>query len=386
MDFKYSKLIKNEAEPKAEMLLFGAIGEKIDGDAFASELNFIYNNLKINNIDVLINTVGGNVFQGYSIASVIDLINYKGGNVRTINVGIAYSMGGIILAVGKTRITKDYGNAMIHDPSFGGKTEGLTEQQKQVLEKNKESLITILSNNLQMDCDKVRSLMEKETYLSSKEMKKIGLVDEIETTGKSIDNSLSNIEKMAACADLFNNKQSIKTVKKMNLNSILKLNPEASEHAQVEAVNDLIAKASKVKTLSDQLDVEKAKTVTLENRVKELEKEQTRSKAESLVDKAIEEAKLDKEARELWIVDAMEDYERTEKKISLLSAKPASINAQLDDAGEGKVTDQETKLAEEYGKILEDNPSALDDMDGAKLEAMQKAYDKLNTVQTEKIS
>jgi len=385
MDFKYSKVLKNEAEPKAEMLLFGAIGDKIDGDAFASELNFIYSALGIKNIDVLINTVGGNVFQGYSIASVIDLINYKGGNVNTINVGIAYSMGGIILAVGKKRITKDYGNAMMHDPSFSGRTTNLSDKEKNLLQKNKESLVTILSNNLGLEEDKIKDLMEKETYLSSKEMLELGLVDEIETTGRKIDNTLNNYEKMAACAELFNNK-TVKTIKKMDLNSVLKLNPEASEQAQIQAVNDLLGKASKVKTLTDELSVEKAKTNKLESRVKELEKEQTRSKAETLVDKAIEEAKIDKDSRELWIEDAMENYERTEKKITLLNAKPTSINSQLTDGDDKKVTDAETKLAEEYGKILEEDPSSLDNMDGAKLEAMQKAYEKLNTVQIDKIS
>lgn len=371
MDFKYSKVLQNEATPKVEMLFFGEIGgESLNGDQFATELKFIYDVLGIHNIDIYINTVGGSVFQGYSVLAVMDMLIRKGANINTHDAGIAYSMGGVLLAAGKKRTAFDYSTGMIHDPLFSGVGEDeLSDTEKELLNKIKDSIQIILSNNTGLSKKTILAMMKKETFMNAKEMESQKMIDEkgIIETGRSIKNNLGNLERMAACADLYNEK----SIKKMNrLNNALKLNSEASEEAQVVAVTELIGKAEKLKTVTNELELEKAKTLNLENKVKKLESEQNRVKAETLIDKAIDEARISKDSREMWIEDAMQDFERTEKKIKLLNAKPAKINDQL-------TSEDDIKLAKEYGELIDKNPALLDTIDPVKLKAMEAAFDKI---------
>ena len=75
MDFKY---IKNISENEATILLYNQIGDSVDengmyvsgisGSAFAYEMQYLQDKCK--KINVRINSIGGNVLDGYSIVSV----------------------------------------------------------------------------------------------------------------------------------------------------------------------------------------------------------------------------------------------------------------------------------------------------------------------------
>ena len=76
MDFKY---IKNIVEEEATILLYDQIGDSVDengmyksgisGSSFAYEMQYLQDKCK--KINVRINSIGGNVLDGYSIVSAI---------------------------------------------------------------------------------------------------------------------------------------------------------------------------------------------------------------------------------------------------------------------------------------------------------------------------
>jgi len=206
MDLKYCKILKNQKTKKATFFLFGVIGQDVNGDIFASELRFVAESQGIKDVTILINTPGGNVFQGFSIIGAFDFLRSQGVKFTLKNVGIAYSMGGVLLSSGDDRISVNYGTVMIHDPKFSDESKNKrSDSEKELIEKMADSLSTLISNGSGKKKKEIRDLMSQEKTFSSQESLEFGLIDSIEETGKTIDQSLDNNLKMVACADIYNN-------------------------------------------------------------------------------------------------------------------------------------------------------------------------------------
>jgi ATP-dependent Clp protease protease subunit len=371
MEFKYSKIITNESQQKtANMLLFGKIGEDVSGNLFSHEMKSLADS-GIKNINILINSPGGSVQEGYSIVATMNLLQENGININIKNVGIAYSMAGIILACGRKKKRKmyDYATNMMHDPKF--KQDAiLSDSERDMLLKIKDSLAIMLSNNTNKSKEEIISLMENETYLNSDDSRKLEFVDEVEMTGKKVNLPQSAIERMAACADLYNNK-SINKIKMSELNGLLNLNPEASEGSRMEAVKLLQNKANKVTELENSLTVVNNKIKLLEAENENLKKEKNRVTAESLVNDAIVAGKINKESKDKWIENAVKDFENTKSLIDSLIVIPTSINAQLDKSS----TDVKAK-AEKFAKML-NTPSEIDSLTNEEMKDLEDSYNKV---------
>ena len=107
MDLRYTKIVGREKR-KAEMLLYGIIGEKIDGDYFAQELNWL--GREYDEITIRINSFGGDFNQGLSIVSEI---RASKAFIITVVEGVAASMAGVIALAGDERRMNDYARIML---------------------------------------------------------------------------------------------------------------------------------------------------------------------------------------------------------------------------------------------------------------------------------
>ena len=388
MEFKYTKnLVNEESEKRAEMLIFGAIGpdengsyyNRVNGNYFADELKYVALNLGISDITLLINSVGGNVFEGYSILAIIQLLKEKGINVKTKNVGIAYSMAGIIAGCGTKGKRKiyDYATSMIHSPGLASKEEA-DEDMKDGIAKIKNSLVTILVNNTGLEKDKVLEMMSKDTFLTAKETLAAGMADVVEKTNNQIENKLTPLEKMAACAKVFNKddqddeKIINKNLERMkNINAILSLNAEASEDAQVTAIKELKAQATLATELQAKLKTADNKVSALTTENAALKLENGKAIAETMVNKAVEEGKISAEAKETWLNKAAEDFEGTKTLLDSLQVVPGSINNELKPDPKG-----EKALADKYQKMLVENSSELDGLTNDEEAKLVNAWEK----------
>lgn len=130
-------------------------------------------------IQLYINSPGGSVTAGMAI---YDTMNYVKCDVSTICIGLAASMGAFLLSSGAKgkRLALPNAEVMIHQPSGGAKGQA-TEIQivAENILKTKKKLNEILAANTGQTVEKIAEDTERDNFMSAKEAKEYGLIDEI---------------------------------------------------------------------------------------------------------------------------------------------------------------------------------------------------------------
>lgn len=136
-------------------------------------------------IHLYINSPGGSVTAGLAI---IDTMNFIKSDVSTICVGIAASMGALILSAGQKgkRFTLPNSEVMIHQVMGGaeGQASDIALSAKHIL-RSKDTLNKILAKNTGKKFEEVEKDSDRDYWMTSDEAKKYGIVDEIISKPKS---------------------------------------------------------------------------------------------------------------------------------------------------------------------------------------------------------
>lgn len=132
-------------------------------------------------INFYINSPGGVVTSGMVIYDVMRMIKSP---VSTICMGLAASMGSILLSAGEKgkRYVFPHGEVMIHQPSLGGYFQGVSadlEIHAKQIQKTKELGARILSENCGQPYEKVLRDLERDYWMDAPEALKYGIVDKI---------------------------------------------------------------------------------------------------------------------------------------------------------------------------------------------------------------
>jgi len=132
-------------------------------------------------INFYINSPGGVVTSGMVIYDVMRMIKSP---VSTICMGLAASMGSILLSAGEKgkRYVFPHGEVMIHQPSLGGYFQGVSadlEIHAKQIQKTKELGARILSENCGQPYEKVLRDLERDYWMDAEEALKYGIVDKI---------------------------------------------------------------------------------------------------------------------------------------------------------------------------------------------------------------
>ena len=130
-------------------------------------------------INLYLNTPGGEVISGLAIYDTMQLIK---SDVATTCAGMAASMGSILLcggAQGKRNILP-HSKVMIHQPLGGvsGQASDILIEAKEI-EKCREELYRILSNNCNQPYDKVFADADRNYWMTADEALAYGMVDNI---------------------------------------------------------------------------------------------------------------------------------------------------------------------------------------------------------------
>ena len=132
-------------------------------------------------ISFYINSPGGSVTAGMAI---YDTMQYIKCDVNTICVGMAASMGAFLLSAGTKgkRYALPNSEIMIHQPLGGaqGQASDIKIQAEHIL-RTKHRLNSILALNSGKPIEQVERDTDRDNYLSAKEAKEYGLIDEILT-------------------------------------------------------------------------------------------------------------------------------------------------------------------------------------------------------------
>jgi ATP-dependent Clp protease protease subunit len=132
-------------------------------------------------INFYINSPGGVVTSGMVIYDTMRMIKSP---VSTICMGLAASMGSILLSAGEKgkRFVFPHGEVMIHQPSLGGYFQGVSadlEIHAKQIQKTKLLGAQILSDNCGQPFDKVLRDLERDYWMNAKEALEYGIVDKI---------------------------------------------------------------------------------------------------------------------------------------------------------------------------------------------------------------
>ena len=130
-------------------------------------------------ISLYINSPGGSVYAGLAI---YDTMNFIKPDVQTICVGIAMSMGALLLAGGAKgkRMALPNAKILIHQVSSGfqGQATDIEIHAREVIELRRR-LDEIIAHHSGKDVEKVRSDTERDYFMSSDEAKEYGIIDRV---------------------------------------------------------------------------------------------------------------------------------------------------------------------------------------------------------------
>jgi ATP-dependent Clp protease protease subunit len=170
----YSRLLKERI-----IFLGSAIYDEI-ASLIVAQLIFLESEDPDKDIMMYINSPGGSVTAGLGI---YDTMQYISPQVSTICVGMAASMGQLLLtggAAGK-RIALPHSKILMHQPWTGG-LQGQTSDiiiHAREMEKTRRTLFEIISKHSGQPIDKIEKDADRDNYMTPEEAKKYGLIDNI---------------------------------------------------------------------------------------------------------------------------------------------------------------------------------------------------------------
>lgn len=132
-------------------------------------------------IKFYISSPGGSVTSGMVVYDTMKLISSP---VSTICMGLAASMGSILLSAGEKgkRYIFPHGEVMIHQPSLGGHIQGVSADMEihaeQIL-RTKEMGARILAENTGQTIERIRKDFERDYWMEADKAIEYGIVDKI---------------------------------------------------------------------------------------------------------------------------------------------------------------------------------------------------------------
>ena len=135
-------------------------------------------------ISLYINSPGGSITDGMAI---VDTINYIKCPVSTICVGMAASMGAVLLAAGEKgrRFATPNAEVLIHQPLIGGQGGGLSGQTTEIkihadhMVRTREKLNKLLSDRTGQSLETIERDTERDNYMTAQQALEYGLIDGI---------------------------------------------------------------------------------------------------------------------------------------------------------------------------------------------------------------
>ncbi|MFC6801792.1 ATP-dependent Clp protease proteolytic subunit [Deinococcus caeni] len=169
----YSRLLKDR------IIFVGTPIESQMANTIVAQLLLLDSQNPEQEIQMYINCPGGEVYAGLAI---YDTMRYIKAPVSTICVGIAMSMGSVLLMAGDKgkRMALPNSRIMIHQGSAGfrGNTPDLEVQAREVLHL-RDRLVSIYHEHTSIPHDKLLRDMERDYFMSPEEAMGYGLIDSV---------------------------------------------------------------------------------------------------------------------------------------------------------------------------------------------------------------
>jgi ATP-dependent protease ClpP protease subunit len=351
---------------KATIDFFGPVDmENIDLEGFAKELNKVQGQ----ELEILINSPGGDIFDGVAIA---DLIQRREAHTTTTAIGLAASIATVVLMAGDTVQMSESSTIMIHDAwTFEAGDSETLKKTADTLDKMSEIIANIYTNQIEKagkllkdrDTTKkmIRKLMKNETWLDANEALEIGLIDKIVKPIKDIEfifgaeGMSDNGEKMSFQNSLSNYKNvPTKIFNKYNSN---KMQDKTSIWSALKGffVSEIKEEAKAIEAQANQTKTENK--MTIEEMKKELLKQgfEVQEKAEFVEPVFKETTETETETTEAENVTAeSSEVDEMRAKLNAILKEQTTLKAELKAAkfkAVSKPSDSVKEDTENNGKI-----------------------------------
>jgi ATP-dependent Clp protease protease subunit len=161
------------------IIFLGAAVEANIANIVQAQLLFLQSTDAKKDIQMYINSPGGEVYAGFGIYDTMQLISP---DVATICTGMALSFGAILLcggAAGK-RAALSHSRVMLHQPLGGvqGQASDIEITALQVLKVKKE-LYDIISKHSGQEYQRVHDVCDRDYWMIAREAKEFGIIDEV---------------------------------------------------------------------------------------------------------------------------------------------------------------------------------------------------------------
>jgi ATP-dependent Clp protease protease subunit len=172
----YSRLLKER------ILFLGGPIEDYTANLMVAQLLFLAAEDPKKDIQLYINSPGGSVSAGLAI---LDTMNFIKCDVSTVCVGVAASMGSVILSAGTKgkRFALPNSEVMIHQPWGGvqGQAADIEITARHILA-TRDRLNKILAKNTGKDLAQVEKDVDRDFFMTAEEAKKYGIIDQVYKT------------------------------------------------------------------------------------------------------------------------------------------------------------------------------------------------------------
>jgi len=171
----YSRLLKDRI-----IFLGGHLDDNV-ANVIVAQLLFLESDDPDKDINLYINSPGGQVSSGLAI---YDTMQYIKPDVSTLALGLAASMGALLLTAGtaEKRFALPHSRLLIHQPlgGFQGQATDVDIQARE-MNKTKRQLNEILAKHTGQPVDKIETDTDRDYFMGGEEAVEYGLIDRVIT-------------------------------------------------------------------------------------------------------------------------------------------------------------------------------------------------------------
>lgn len=309
-----NKFIVAKENRVGKMRLFSEIdSEGYTLERFLAEFESLQQDDSVNEIEILINSLGGSVFKGFPI---ITAINNSTKQVTTIVDTVAASMGALIFLAGGKRKMYSYSQLMLHPARY---TDGSTDD---ALINTNQNIFDLVKASTKRAKDKIKNWLSKDTWFTAAQAFENNLATEIINSKMVlIDSYQHQVRELVASgtySETINNNLKSKHASMEEILNELSLQPEASE-------KDVMAKVQEIKNalvMKDQELTNRDSKITELQAILDVyvqaEKKKRADEIETLINNAFNNRQINAEGKTTWKSILEIDFENGSKAIQAL--------------------------------------------------------------------
>lgn len=132
-------------------------------------------------IKVVLNSPGGSVLDGLALFDYLQVLRHEGHHIEVVALGMAASMGGVLLQAGDVRSMGKNAWLLIHEVSSGavGNVSEL-EDELEFIKKLQDNIVTLLAERSNMSERQIKAKWKKKDWwMPAEEALKLGFIDQI---------------------------------------------------------------------------------------------------------------------------------------------------------------------------------------------------------------